>query len=128
MDLVKIFDIAQPIADGSSFYLPNFLQALDVDADNLFAGFVNAEDLFIPRSDRASLYRGNELTREKFYVNLCTDDRVAKYSFPGFQWEAMERLYLPRSDPRSTSVKFSSRIAPRLRTLPRSQWPLGRCM
>ena len=53
---------------------------------------------------RTLQYRGNELTREKFYVNLCTDDRVAKHSFPGFQWEAMERLNLPRSDPRSTSV------------------------
>jgi alkylated DNA repair dioxygenase AlkB len=104
MEFVKIFDIAQPIADGSSFYVPNFLQTLGVDADALFQEFVSTDDLFIPRNDPASLYRGNELTREKFYVNLCSDDRVAKYSFPGFQWEAMERLYLPRTDPRSTVV------------------------
>jgi len=103
MDLVKIFDIRHPVADGSSFYVPNFLQVLGVDADALFSGIVNADDLFNPREERASLYRGHELTREKFYVNLAVDG-VAKYSFPGFQYEAMEKLYLPRSDPRASAV------------------------
>ena len=66
--------------------------------------------LYTPRDDRTAKYRGNELTRSKFYVNfaeVCPEqpgpvaracgltqcplfqDGTAKYGFPGFQYAAM---------------------------------------
>lgn len=48
--------------------------------------------LYTPRATPTARIRGHQLPREKLYVNATGDaNEVAMYTFPGFQYAAVER-------------------------------------
>ena len=106
-EIIPIFEACgmnvQRIADGISFFVPDFCLKSGILADDIFNTLMFTDDLFMDRSNPVTLFRGNELTREKFYVNLKNDGNIPKYGFPGFQYKGMQH-YLSRDDFRSVPV------------------------
>jgi len=70
-----------------SWYIPNFLEKVGIDHTLLF-GDLQKKMPWISRDARFMKYRGNEITRTKFFL---TDLReiIRVYSYTGFQWESV---------------------------------------
>lgn len=68
---------AEPIADGASFYLPNFAEEAGIDTNDLMEDLFERE--YNPRDAAYMKYRGNNLARSKIFINLDEDaDKVYK--------------------------------------------------
>ena len=63
------------LANGGALYVPNFCEAVGLDRDVLVSHTDNNE-LFIPRSARSAMYRGELLYPFKLYID----------EFPGNQY------------------------------------------
>ena len=86
-----------PLADGTSYYCPYFCAEVGLDADELWSklgrGDVSAGgDLWLDPALPCMGYRGNQLKRVKFFVNLHPE-LTAKYSYSGYQHEALEHYH-----------------------------------
>lgn len=87
-----------------SLYIPKFIQNyIKEDTQKLFT-IMKETGPFIPRSNDAMKYRGNELNRTKFFLTKRESDdprpegtehfdkppnKIKKYGYTGWQWESM---------------------------------------
>ena len=72
-----------------SFYIPNFLDKLNIKHEDVLQQ-MNQKMLFIPRQSKEMLYRGNALSREKFFLTRNKSGTIYKYTYPGFQYASMQ--------------------------------------
>ena len=45
---------------------------------------------WVDRADTAMLYRGNQLKRQKFFINCDEDEKIPVYRYPGAQWQTLK--------------------------------------
>jgi hypothetical protein len=86
--------LAIPLADGTSYYLPNFCRETGLDATAMGRALESTPNLWLSPSADYMKYRGNQLNRIKFFVNL---DAVylRKYTYPGSTWESTMHFLWP---------------------------------
>lgn len=90
-------DLTGVVVIEDSFYIPNFLSLIGYDHDILLKEIYD-NIKFIPRESKEMLYRGNQLSREKFFLIKNTEKEVKssfistlyKYTYPGFQYASMQ--------------------------------------
>jgi alkylated DNA repair dioxygenase AlkB len=102
------------LADGKSYFYPNFLAEAGIDAGDLWAKFGSGQaipELWLDPSEPAMKYRGRELQRIKFFVSLSCDGGIPRYSYTGFQYDSMS-LYKNFDSP---EVSFVVELADKLR-------------
>jgi alkylated DNA repair dioxygenase AlkB len=80
----------QACADGRSFFLPKFAEEAGVNAAELW-DIVSDKGLYQPRGADHMKFRGKPLPRSKCFLDFSADRSVLrKYTYPGFQWKAMQ--------------------------------------
>ena len=85
---------AIPIAEGSSYFIPDFCKQVGIDADALRHGLETTPGLWNDPTAVYMLNRGWPLKRTKFFVNL--DHNLTRfYSYPGAQWRSTESYIMP---------------------------------
>jgi Family of unknown function (DUF5763) len=90
-------EVPEGVRTGEDWvYVPRFLQATGIDPALLFQG-IEEEGNWEPREAEDMLYRKNQLHHDRFTLDTNPVDKdgkltaYCKYSYPGFQWEAMTR-------------------------------------
>jgi len=104
-----------PIADGLSLYAENFCAEAGIDADGLWSTMSKGgPSLWLDPDAPYMKYRGRILAREKFFVNLHPKNH-AKYSYSGFQYDAMPHYYSRDYAPSSFVTKIADSMNANLR-------------
>lgn len=72
-----------------SFYISNFLELFRCNHQDILDE-INHTMTFIPRESKEMLYRGQPLSREKFFLTKKKTGSMYKYTYPGFQYASMK--------------------------------------
>lgn len=94
----------QSFAGGEAVYYPSFVSDLGLDLAALERDLSDAR-LYNSRDLAATKIRGSAIKREKFYATATADrGQIPIYSFPGFQWAAVEH-YKHEQDPEFATLQ-----------------------